>query len=243
MYMFCSTEATIDALRTQLREIDRAYATDVLPLGLSSIDSAMPGGGLPQAAMHEIVSPDPTNGAALAFAAFVTGRLVAKVTRPILWVTHHAELYPPGLVQFGLPTDRLLLAQCRTYRDALWAMEEGLRCDALAGVVGDTSPTSFNWSRRLHLAARQTGRMLLLLRPERSHQRSSAAQTRWRVTTAPSAFTLGPGPGEPVWQLDLLRCRGGVPQSWLLQFDPRGCRLTEASPNQADQAQPLERAA
>ena len=46
-------------------------------------------------------------------------------------------LYGPGLDQFGLATERLLIARVARPVDALFAMEEALKCRALSAVVAE----------------------------------------------------------------------------------------------------------
>jgi protein ImuA len=112
--------------------------------------------------------------------------------------------------------------------DALWVMEDGLRCPALAAVAGDVGDLDFAVSRRLQLAAAGHGVPLLLHRPWRRVLVPSAATTRWRVAARPSMPEAGAGGGDPVWRLDLLRCRGGRPGSWTVAFDCARQALYEA---------------
>lgn len=73
-------------------------------------------------------------------------------------------------------------------RDLLPAMDEGLRCKGLAGVVGEVRKLSRTASRRLQLCAGETGVTALLIRRWRNlneksfSEEPSAAATRWRVT-------------------------------------------------------------
>ncbi len=55
---------------------------------------------------------------------------------------------------------------CETWkdRDALPAMEEGLKCGGLAGAVGQVSRLSLNASRRIQLCAGESGVTALIIR-------------------------------------------------------------------------------
>ena len=89
-------------------------------------------------------------------------------------------LYGPGLDQFGLDTERLLVARVARPVDALFAMEEALKCRALATVVAELSDDAdLTATRRLSLAARDGGALGLLLRHKLSDA-PSAAFTRWQ---------------------------------------------------------------
>ncbi len=74
-------------------------------------------------------------------------------------------------------------------------------------------------SRRLLLAAKQSGVSLLLLRVD-AMPMASAAETRWQVTAAPSRALAANAPGAPCFDVKLLRCRSRpAGQSWRLEWD------------------------
>jgi protein ImuA len=84
---------------------------------------------------------------------------------------------------------------------------------AVAGVIGKLD---FRASQRLHIAAGETGRLLLLLRPPGM---ASVAVTRWRVAAAAAARDRFGLIARWRWQLKLERCRNGRPGQWIVEFD------------------------
>lgn len=229
------------ALRARVRAIERGAAIPgrVFRLGLEAVDGALPGGGLARGAVHEIggVGEVDAMGAATGFCAALLRRLTAGTAGPVLWCVARDDLYAPGLVGFGLDPDRLIVVRARRRQDRLWAMEEGLGCPALAAVVGEVAAPDLVESRRLQLAAERTGVTGFLLpghaaaAPDRGgRRRTSAAATRWRLSAVPGATSEAEGVGAPRWQVALLRCRGGVPRSWNLEWDHAtgGFRLAAA---------------
>jgi protein ImuA len=74
------------------------------------------------------------------------------------------DLFAPALARVGLHPDRVIF--CETWKDrgVLPAMEEGLKCGGLAGVVGEVSKLSLNASRRLQLCAGESGVTALIIR-------------------------------------------------------------------------------
>lgn len=226
--MFCSHDSSLATLRTRLADLGGLRPDEILFTGLATLDSRLPGGGLACGALHEFASEREADGAATALLAFLAGRLAEEAGSPILWVTRRDDLFPPGILRFGCPAHRLLLVRCRTRPEVLWAMEEGLRSPAVAGVVGDTESLNFTWSRRLQLAARRARRPALLLRDRAAPLEASAAATRWRVVSVPSAPGAGGGPGAPRWHLELVRCRGGAPRNWRVGFDASRGVLAES---------------
>jgi len=146
----------------------------------------------------------------------------------ILWCLKRPDVYGPGLAGHGLDPARLVIAAAKRDDDILWAMEEGLRTGraaGLAGVVGEIGRLPMVAGRRLQLAAESSGVTAFLLRRWRNaaeaageRGRPTAAVTRWRVAALPSAGIADePGIGRPLWRLELLRCRAGVPAAWIVE--------------------------
>ncbi|WP_308911127.1 ImuA family protein [Pseudokordiimonas caeni] len=91
--------------------------------------------------------------------------------KPILWVGEYHRImdeglpYGPGLQQAGVTPVRFILVRARRAIDALWAMEEGLRSGAVGLVVGEVADMDLTASRRLSLAARESGVPCMVLGP------------------------------------------------------------------------------
>lgn len=222
-------------LRDRIAAIERAGGATptgpregVVPLDVPAIDGALPGGGLMRAALHEVAAPGGifADGAATGFAAVLVGRLMGNAL-PVLWCLNDgmrhrrgdppSNLYGPGLAAFGVDMDRVVIVRTRRDLDTLWAMEEGLRTPALGAVIGEVADLDLKASRRLQLAAESRGITALLLRPDAERLTPGAAVTRWRLDASPKPEEFDEGVAEhPVWQADLIRCRGGRPRSWKL---------------------------
>ena len=252
------TPAGLERLREHIRRLEGAGGTlaaanrRVLPFGADEIDSHLPGGGLVCGALHEVFAADA--GIATAFCALLAGRLArAADTDFILWcerprILDAGILYGPALLPFGIDPGRLILVRARRDADALWAMEEGLRCRRLAAIVGEVEKLSLTASRRLQLAAEETGVTVLALRPGNAAPPPSAAATRWRLGTpdaaaqnAPNAMgandnagldprTIPPGLGAARWRAELFRCRGGASANWTMEWNDETGDLSVASP-------------
>lgn len=185
----------------------------------------------------EIFAPaDDATGAAVSL-AFALDHLRAVTSDPLadtpderlwLWVQDREALrrtgrpYRPGLPR-GL-RHRLVHVAAQTPEDALFALEEGLRCRELAFVIGEITgnPRALDMtaSRRLGLAAEKHGVPFWLVRLAAKRDLSSARQ-RWDVRAAPSPLPRWnpEAPGVPSWQADLFRARRHPPGSWVLRDD------------------------
>jgi protein ImuA len=170
----------------------------------------LPGGGLVRAAVHEVLAT--SSGCGAAFCAV----LLARTGGTVLWIaTGQRDLiaWPPGLASCGLDPAKLVIVRAERWSDALWAMEEALRCPAVTGALLalDAHPgggkLDLTATRRLQLAAETGGALGLLLRPDAACAEHTAAVTRWRV----GSLGVGHGLGDPRWGLELLRVRGGRP--------------------------------
>ena len=148
--------------------------------------------------------------------------------RPVLWVQDAASLRLTGQpYRAGLPPrlrGRLIHVAARKCEDALFALEEGVRCRDLACVIGELAGNpralDFTASRRLSLAAEQHGVPLFLVRLDAARD-LSAARMRWQVRAAPSPHPQwnAHAPGAPAWHAELFRARAHAPGEWILTDD------------------------
>lgn len=165
---------------------------------------AVLGGGLARGALHEVVPAGaPDRAAATGFTLTLALRFAAAAPlgrRALVWITEDfaaaesGALYGPGLAAFGLDPARLILVHAPQGQQALWAMEEALKCRALAAVVGelwDARACDLTASRRLALAARASGVPGLLLQARAPP--ASAGATRFAVAAAS-------GLPSPLWE-------------------------------------------
>ena len=126
---------------------------------------------------------------------------------------------------------RLIHVAAKSLEDALFALEEGLRCRDLAFVIGELAgnPKALNFtaSRRLSLAGEKHGVPLWLVRLDAARDLGSA-RMRWAARAAPSAPPRWnpQAPGVPAWRAELFRARGHPPGEWLLGEE--GDRLVAA---------------
>jgi protein ImuA len=212
------------ALRAEVRALESSGAArsgEILPFGLDPVDSRLAGGGLAAAALHEVAGDRPSLADDAAATLFVAA-IAARRPGPVLWALARRDLFAPGLALAGLAPDRILYAECGSNEDVLAVMEEGLRHGGLAAILGEVSRVAMASTRRLQLAAEESGTMALMLKRWRRSGEDplgapSAAATRWRIASAPSAELPVAGIGRPRWRLILARQRGGEPHHWIME--------------------------
>lgn len=207
---------------------DRTRAT--LPFGVPAMDAALPGAGLRLGVVHQVAETGP-RGHCAAIAMLFAGGILARLDGPVLWCLHSRDLFAPALARVGLHPDRVIY--CETWRDAeiLPAMEEGLRHRGLAGVVGEPTRLTLTPSRRLQLAAEASGVTAFVLSRTcaTGAVEPNAAHARWCLSAAPSPRADVLQMGRPHWRVDLQRCRGAAPGSWIVEACDAQGRLALAA--------------
>jgi protein ImuA len=170
--------------------------------------------------LSELFAAHPRDGG---WAGFLLAQVEAG--KPLLWVQERMAILESGRVHPpGLRIPDLIHIEARDARDALWAMEEGLRCSALSAVIGeiwgDPKVLDFTATRRLAVASERSGVAAFLIRLG-GHANLSGARMRWRIASAPSLLNdLDPrAPGLPAWNAELFRARGAPPGRWSIAYE------------------------
>lgn len=209
-----------------------------LSLGESGSAAARWRPGLAGARHSEIfASGREASGAAAALALALDGLRAeeSRASKEVMWVQDRASLRLTGRpYRHGLNRElrpRLIHVVADKCEDALFALEEGLRCGDLACVIGEIAGNpralDFTASRRLSLAAEKHDVPLLLVRLDAARDLSSA-RMRWDVRSAvsPRPRWNREAPGIPAWRAELFRARAHPPGQWTLHDD--GHRLAAA---------------
>lgn len=243
--------ALLSALRARVaRRRERGGAAEPVGAGdgvplCDALDAALPGGrGLPRAAVHEVLAAEP--GAADGFCALA----LARSGGTAVWIADRLDAVPSGLGRFGLSPERLILVRTARRDDGLWAMEEALRCPGVSGALLATDGLDSAATRRLQLAAEAGGAIGLLLRTDGdgsagADRGAPTALTQLRVgAVAGSGGASGHGFGDPRWQLDLPRSRGGAPGRWRVVWRGAAERLElDSDGDDAEGGEPTARPA
>jgi protein ImuA len=184
--------------------------------------------------LSELFAAHPRDGG---WAGFLLAQLATD--KPLLWIQDRMAILESGRIHPpGLPTQDLIRVEARDARDALWAMEEGVRCACLSAVIGelwgDPRALDFTATRRLAVASERSGTPCWLVRLGGTAN-LSGARMRWQIASAPSLVNeLDPkAPGLPVWDAELFRARGAAPGRWSIAHEAGAFRLVAASGDRA----------
>ena len=188
----------------------------------------------PSPTLSELFAAHPRDGG---WAGFLAAQI--DTSKPVLWIQDRMAILESGRVHPpGLPSSNLIHVETRDAKDALWAMEEGLRCAALSCVIGeiwgDPRALDFTATRRLAVAAERSGVPCWLVRLGGTAN-LSGARMRWRIASASSLlYPLDArAPGAAAWDAELFRARGSPPGRWSIAHDSDSFRLAPASGDRA----------
>ena len=193
-------------------------------------------GGLRGGALHEIAPGGAGDGAAACgFALALAARFTAAAPAgrsAIVWIVEDFAAieggapYGPGLALHGLDPVGLILVHAASAKDALWAMEEALKCRSVAAVIGEIWSLEkiydLTAARRLALAAQSSGGAALMLAAGMAggaDRLASCAHTRFEVFAQREGGAKGslkgsslpglPLPGLACWSVRIVKARGG----------------------------------
>ena len=188
-------------------------------VGLGPVEAAFPNGVFPMGAVHELVCGSSEQAAA--GGGLVTGILSVLLRQGgvSVWIGRARHLFAPALTIFGVEPDRVIFISLTKDKEALWVMEEALKCSGLKAVICEVCELNFKQSRRLQLAVEQSRVSGFVLRNAADQLGSTACAARWRVKPLPSADLNGlPGVGFLRWRVELLKVRNGQTGSWVLEW-------------------------
>ena len=188
----------------------------------------------PSPTLSELFAAHPRDGG---WAGFLLAQI--ETGKPLLWVQDRMAILESGRVHPpGLPIRNLIHVEVRDARDALWALEEGVRCACLSAVIGelwgDPRALDFTATRRLAVASERSGTPCWLVRMGGTAN-LSGARMRWRIGSAPSLGNpFDPrAPGLAAWDAELFRARGFAPGRWSIACEADRFHLVAASGGRA----------
>lgn len=210
--------------------MENAAKDNFVLTGHAAIDRAL-GGGLLRGRVHELLTGEDEGGVSAGFA----GILAQRFPGATLWLREAAverqsgALHAPGLAHLGLDPGKLIVGRLPDAMGAFRAAVDALRCPTLGAVIvevkGDPRSLDLTASRRMSLAAETSGVTALLIKAG-GLALPSAAQTRWRVSAAPSLPLAANAPGNPAWDIELLRQRSRAGGGrWRVEWDREQARL------------------
>lgn len=174
-------------------------AAPAVPTGYQVLDSELPGGGWPTAALTEILSSQEGIGElGLLLPALAALTWAGK---RVVWLAPPHLPYAPALAAAGINLAQLAVVRAPGRRDALWAAEQALRAGCCHALLGWFRRASYDDLRRLAVAAEGSSAIVALFRPREAAAQSSPACLRL-------ALEYADAPGGEALSVHILKRRG-----------------------------------
>ena len=203
----------------QLQGFRYKVSDDCIRPVLGPIDSSFPNRIFPLASIHEFLTQSAEDIATTS--GFISCLLSSLMNNGGVsaWIGSSQKIFPSALKFFNVEPDKIIFIDTKNPKELLWLIEETLKCEGLAAVIGEVAEVSFTASRRLQLAAEQSRVTGFLIRNNLRNINTNACTARWRISSNPSIITDDmPGIGFPAWNIELLKIRNGKPGTWQMQW-------------------------
>lgn len=226
-----SKSDVIEQLQREIRSLQGYNSSSsglILRTGIASLESAFPEKVFPTGVIHELISYSAEEKAATT--GFLGGLLGCMMQQngACLWISTRRTIFPPALKIFGIDPERIIFIDLPRQKEALWSIEEALKCKSLAGVVGELPELSFTESRRFQLAVEKSRVTGFIHRHKPKTENTTASVTRWKIMPLSSETPEGlPGLGFPRWQVQLAKVRNGTPGTWQIEWINNAFRQLE----------------
>jgi len=185
----------VEALREQIAHWERARRPQEAPVssGSKALDQLLPAGGFHRGTLVEWLAVG--DGSGVETLALLAAREACREGGALIVLDRAGEFYPPAAVRLGIEPQGLIVVRVANEADHAWALDQVLRCPAVAAVVAWPQRLEAKTFRRLQLAAEQGGSLGLLVRPERVRNEPSWADVRLWVQPVTPFSRHGSGAG------------------------------------------------
>lgn len=178
----------LQSLRTDLRRLQGAlrlepHAKQTVSTGIPALNETLPDQGLLRGTLSEWIGAEHGSGV-MSLAMRVAGR--AQQEGPLIVIDPEQSFYPAAVASAGALLDELILVRPASRKDALWAVEQSLRCPGVGAVVYRVDRLKTQEFRRLQLAAESGTAIGLLVRPPEARRQLGWADVRLLVTPCPA---------------------------------------------------------
>ncbi len=196
----------IEMLRRRIAQFETSQPGDSrrhVSSGCEPLDRLLPDEGFRRGTLVEWLAAG--WGSGVGTLALATARAACRDGGALVVLDRRREFYPPAAVRLGIDPRNLIVVRANGDADNDWALDQALRCRAVAAVLAWPEKLDGRTFRRLQLAAEENGTLGLLIRDESVRHEPSWADVRLLI----ESLSLGLGQGDMRrLRIHLLRCRG-----------------------------------
>ncbi len=204
--MRCSTKARetlVSSLRREVAKLEMSRPLeDERPVSTGSpiLDGLLPAGGLRRGTLVEYLTVGIGNGAGTL--ALGAAREACSDGRALVVVERRSEVrgqksgvdggrfYPLAAAALGIDLAAVLVLRPASEADAVWAIDQALRCRGVGAVWAACERLDVRDFRRWQLAAESGGTVGLFIRPARLRGQPTWAEVQWHIN--PRSTVHGP---------------------------------------------------
>ncbi len=204
----------LDQLRSQIRAVEserNAHGEDRVSSQCVAVDRMLPGAGYARGTLVDWIAP---SGCAADFLSLSVASRACENGGALVVIDPDRQFFPSAAAAMGINMDNLIVLRSAEKpgghiraigQDLLWAIDQSLRCPAVAAVWGPLPKIDDRWQRRFQLSAEASGSMGLFVRPLALARQPSWAEVQWLVSPSTHVCTSENDFGV---RLNLARCRG-----------------------------------
>ena len=205
---------TINQLRSQIRAVEserNAHDEDRVSSQCKAVDRMLPGAGYARGTLVDWIAP---SGCAADFLSLSVASAACENGGALVVIDPDRQFFPSAAAAMGINMDNLIVLRSAEKpsghiraigQDLLWAIDQSLRCPAVAAVWGPLPKVDDRWQRRFQLSAEASGSMGLFVRPLSLARQPSWSEVQWLVSPGTTGRTSDNDFGV---RLNLVRCRG-----------------------------------
>ncbi len=227
-------DTIINRLREQIRQTETGNRLDnggVVKNACAAIDRLLPGHGYPRGTLVQWITG---GGQGADYLSLRVAQQACLDGGALVIIDPLSQFFPPAAAAIGINLEHLIVLRSghenvprdlHTHsishapaishsaprvadeNDLLWAIDQALRCPAVAAVWGPIAEIDERWFRRFQLAAESSGCLGLFLQSPAAAKRPSWAEVQWLVGMGQPTASSVAQPTQTV-QLQLTRCRG-----------------------------------
>ena len=181
----------VETLREKIARMEgivRQRTNASISSGCKLLDRILPEDGFPCGTLVEWLAAG--DGVGATTLAMLAAAQACRQGGALVVLDRSGEFHPPAAVQLGIESSRLIVIHTHSKADHYWALDQSVRCPAVAAVLAWPEAMRDKLDgrtfRRLQLAVEKGGGLGLLIRPEAAQHQPSWADVRLLVESLPT---------------------------------------------------------
>jgi protein ImuA len=207
-----SSDSVLERLSLQIRQLETSGrpTRETIASGSRAMDRCLPNGGYAYGSTIELLRSAPGCGATSI--ALMIARQAMGEGKYLVIVDERRQLYPATIAALGVLLERVIVLHPTNHTDAVWGLDQSLRCSAVGATIATLHRLDDRVARRLQLAAELGGGLGILIRDASiARQQPSWSDIQWLLHSSDQATPSATHHRDTrQFHMELLRCGGGL---------------------------------